>query len=158
DKGRIRWTFFGSSEQGPARAFWRSFFTAPGREEPEEQSLEFFRRLLGLVYGRSAEDVADLRAAGFRILPCDADKSSSDRKEGPRRAGPSGYFWQEGQGLDGVKYLLTFRPLAELPPALRKAYLGGELTLLPFPGSLLFWSAPPYLHLQTELPFAMQVP
>ena len=31
DKGRVRWTLFGGSEQGPARAFWRSFFTAPGR-------------------------------------------------------------------------------------------------------------------------------
>ena len=26
--GRIRWTLFGASEHGPARAFWRSFFAA----------------------------------------------------------------------------------------------------------------------------------
>ncbi len=25
DKGRVRWTFFGSSEQGPEQAFWRGF-------------------------------------------------------------------------------------------------------------------------------------
>ena len=31
DKGRLRWTLFGSSEQGPARPFWRGFFTAPRR-------------------------------------------------------------------------------------------------------------------------------
>src|SRR4051812_12600729 len=32
DKGRVRWTLFGGSEQGPARAFWRGFFTTPRRQ------------------------------------------------------------------------------------------------------------------------------
>ena len=32
DKGRVRWTLFGGSEQGPERAFWQGFFTGPGRE------------------------------------------------------------------------------------------------------------------------------
>ncbi len=32
DKGRVRWTLFGGSEQGPERAFWKSFFIAPGKE------------------------------------------------------------------------------------------------------------------------------
>ena len=27
DKGRVRWTLFGGSEQGPAKAFWKSFYT-----------------------------------------------------------------------------------------------------------------------------------
>jgi hypothetical protein len=31
DKSRVRWTLFGGSEQGPARPFWRGFFTAPSR-------------------------------------------------------------------------------------------------------------------------------
>src|SRR5438105_9741281 len=69
DKGRIRWTLFGGSEQGPARAFWRGFFTAPEREMPEDQARAFFRKLLGTVYGEKAETPADLNAAGFRILP-----------------------------------------------------------------------------------------
>lgn len=34
DKGRVRWTLFGGSEQGPDRAFWKSFYTAPGKERP----------------------------------------------------------------------------------------------------------------------------
>jgi hypothetical protein len=158
DKGRIRWTLFGSSEQGPSRAFWRSFFTAPDREVPEEQGLDLFRRLLGLVYGRSAEDVADLRAAGFRILPCDKESASPYGSEGPLPSWTAGYLWHTGHALEGVKYLLTFRPFAQLPPAVQKAYVAGELHLLPFPGSLLFWYARPYLHLQSELPFAMQLP
>ena len=31
DKGRTRWTFFGSSEQGPEQAFWKSFYSARAR-------------------------------------------------------------------------------------------------------------------------------
>jgi hypothetical protein len=31
DKGRVRWTLFGGSEQGPERAFWRSFFSSSTR-------------------------------------------------------------------------------------------------------------------------------
>src|SRR6266550_1231501 len=46
DKGRVRWTLFGGSEQGPARGFWKGFFTAPKRELPEEQAVAFIRRLL----------------------------------------------------------------------------------------------------------------
>ena len=36
--------------------------------------------------------------------------------------------------LRGVRYLLTFRPFGSLPQAVRRAYLAGELHLLPFPG------------------------
>src|SRR5262249_49883670 len=51
DKGRVRWTLFGGSEQGPAKAFWRSFHDAPKRERPAEEALGFFRRLLYEAYG-----------------------------------------------------------------------------------------------------------
>ena len=36
DKGRVRWTLFGNSEQGPGKAFWKGFITAPGVEELTE--------------------------------------------------------------------------------------------------------------------------
>src|SRR5262249_43835176 len=36
DKGRVRWTLFGASEQGPSKAFWKSFYTAPRQEAPAE--------------------------------------------------------------------------------------------------------------------------
>src|SRR5580698_8026802 len=32
DKGRVRWTLFGNSEQGPGKSFWKGFYTAPKRE------------------------------------------------------------------------------------------------------------------------------
>jgi len=42
---------------------------APGRELPLEQALCFFRRLLHEAYGMGFDKLADLREAGFRILP-----------------------------------------------------------------------------------------
>src|SRR5258708_17549829 len=51
DKGYVRWAFFGGSEQGPSRAFWKSFADAPGREPAEVKVVDFFRRLLGEIYG-----------------------------------------------------------------------------------------------------------
>ena len=41
DKGRIRWTFFGGSEQGPERAFWKSFYLSPAEEVPATKSFFF---------------------------------------------------------------------------------------------------------------------
>lgn len=69
DKGRVRWTFFGGSEQGPDRAFWKSFYSAPGRETQAEYAVDFIRRLLRSAYGEKPEQLDDLRRAGFRILP-----------------------------------------------------------------------------------------
>src|SRR5262249_25548589 len=83
DKGRIRWTLFGCSEQGPARGFWRGFFTGPDQEWPEERSLDFVRRLLADVYGESAGDLADLHRAGFRVLPQEDDPEDRCWQDGP---------------------------------------------------------------------------
>ncbi|HXX62249.1 MAG TPA: hypothetical protein VEO56_00520, partial [Bacteroidota bacterium] len=69
DKGRVRWTLFGGSEQGPARAFWKSFFEAPHRERLPEYGVDFIRRLLHSAYGESLSRLSNLRRAGFRILP-----------------------------------------------------------------------------------------
>ncbi|HEX5445242.1 MAG TPA: M28 family peptidase, partial [Pirellulales bacterium] len=45
-----------------------------------------------------------------------------------------------------------------LPEAVQRAYLAGELHLLPFPGSMLFWGCRGYLSLNGELPLAVQIP
>src|SRR5262245_61450794 len=81
DKGRVRWTLFGNSEQGPGKAFWKSFYTAPGVEAPPEVGIGFFCRLLQTVYGVSVGDADGLRQAGFRILAEDQ---------------PALRFWDEG--------------------------------------------------------------
>jgi len=57
-----------------------------------------------------------------------------------------------------VEHLVTFTPFAQLPARTRDAYLAGDLHLIPFPGSLLFFHAPEYARLARELPLATQIP
>ncbi len=158
DKGRLRWTLFGGSEQGPARAFWKSFYTAPGRELPPEQALPFFRTLLTTVYDEPPEKLQDLRRAGLRVMPPAGEALFPYWGDVELPGWTEPLRWTPGQSLRGVKYLLTFEPFATLPAAVRRAYLVGELHLLPFPGSLVFWGAGAYVRLQEELPLAMQIP
>jgi hypothetical protein len=158
DKGRVNWTLFGSSEQGPARAFWRSFFVSPDRETPEEQALDFLRRLLHSVYAVPVNELTDLHRAGFRILAVEEEPALPYWREEPLPSWTGRYALPAGGSVQGVKYLLTFRPFGKLPAAVQRAYLAGELHLLPFPGSLVFWGAVPYLRLQRRLPMAMQIP
>ncbi len=156
DKGRVRWTLFGGSEQGPARGFWRGFFTAPGYPVPEEQGLGFFRHLLHAAYGEPEKRLADLHRAGFRILPGTANPPFAPEGDLPAWAEP--LLLAKNERLRSVKYLLTFRPFESLPDHIVRAYLDGRLHLLPFPGSLLFWGVPVYQRLQLELPLATQIP
>jgi hypothetical protein len=158
DKGRVRWTLFGNSEQGPANAFWKSFYTQPKKEASEDLALALLRRLLRTVYDEPAQKLADLHEAGFRILGSEEKPLLPWwRQESlPRWTKP--YLWSKGQSLRSVKYLLTFQPFSKLPVAIQRAYLAGDLHLLPFPGSLICWGTCPYLHLQRELPTAMQIP
>jgi hypothetical protein len=157
DKGRVRWTLFGGSEQGPARTFWNGFFQAPGQERPAEESISFFRRLVHDVYGDACGDDTALHRAGFRILngQTGGDFSYWDDHPLPSWAEP---FLLADEQVHGVKYLLTFRPFARLSEPIRRAYLDGKLHLLPFPGSLLFWGTRSYVKLQQELPLALQLP
>jgi len=158
DKGRVRWTFFGGSEQGPDRAFWKSFYSAPGQERSHEYSVDFVRRLLRSAYHEKPEQLSDLRHAGFRILPGSGEAVCKSWRQDPLPSWTAPFILGDGESLKGVKYLLTFRPFGTLPQAIRKAYLAGHLHLLPFPGSLIFWGAPPFLKLQSEFPQAMQIP
>jgi hypothetical protein len=161
DKGRVRWTLFGNSEQGPARAFWKSFYTAPHRELPLEESLNFIRQLLSRVYGESLERLADLNAAGFRILPVERHRPRRGRSLPAETSLPTWtdpFIMSPGASMRGVKYILTFRPFSRLPEAVQRAYLAGRLCLLPFPGSLLFWGIPTYLRLQEDLALGGQIP
>jgi hypothetical protein len=158
DKGRVRWTLFGASEQGPTRGFWKGFFTTPRREVPKAEALAFFRHLLQAAYQEPEEGLADLRGAGFRILPDDGEPLLPFWAEGPLPRWAAEYLWAPDQSLRGIKYLLTFRPFGRLPAAVRKAYLAGELHLLPFPGSLVFWGCPQYLRLHQDLALALQIP
>src|SRR5262249_38986663 len=153
DKGRVRWTLFGGSEQGPARAFWRGFYHTPTAEHSVEAE-GFFEQLLATVYDDPVH-FGELHAAGFRFLPMGA---GTGWDEGPLPRWTAPLILQPRESLRHVKYLLTFRPFGKLPAPVQKASLGGDLPLLPFPGSLVFWGAAKYRQLRRQLPFAMQVP
>jgi len=153
DKGRKRWTFFGGSEQGTFRSFWKSFFTSPGKEIPAERAMGFVRALLSAAYGEPSQKLVDLHRVGFRIFVEDGDPYKTLR---PTWTSP--FIWTRGMSLQGVKYLLNFEPFGSLPETVKKAYLAGELHLMPFPGSLLFWGIPGYLQMQNELSMANQIP
>jgi len=130
DKGRVRWTLFGASELGAAHSFWRGF-TA------EVQAIDFFRRLLSRAYGEKSLDAMRMH-------------------DGPPFI--RSHLWSTDQSLRGIRYLVTFTPFQELPAPVRDAYRSGDLHLLPFPGSLLFFHVPAYQFLRRELPFAEQIP
>jgi len=157
DKGRVRWTVFGASEQGPAKAFWRGFYTEPGVEWPVERSLDFIRRLIAAAYGEKPEDLADLKRAGFRVMSDESEPLLPhwQVKSLPKWTEP--LLWQAGQKLAGIKYLLTFEPYERLPAPVRRAYLAGDLHLLPFPGSLVFWGSTAYNKLAQQMAFAGQI-
>ena len=158
DKGRVSWTFFGSSEQGPGRAFWKGFYSAPDRELPRKESLSFILRLLSRAYGEKVDHPEQLGQIGFRILPSEKNDRFPYWIEEPLPSWSRPYLIQENTSLDEVRYLLTFRPFRRLPASVKEKYIEGKLALLPFPGSLVFWGMPNYLRLQEQFPMGLQIP
>jgi hypothetical protein len=154
----VRWTFFGSSEQGPERAFWKGFYSAPDAELPEPASLSFILRLLSTVYGESVDHPSQLSHTGFRILPSESNPRFPYWSEEQLPDWTAPYLVDDRAAFDRVRYLLTFRPFSRLPEQVRERYLSGKLALLPFPGSLAFWGMPSYLRLQAQLPMGLQIP
>jgi hypothetical protein len=158
DKGRVRWTFFGGSEQGPEQAFWKSFYFGQREERPANEAISFLTRLLSQVYGEKCNDASDLRRIGFRILPTGEVSPFPYINENSLPFWTKPFLLGDNASIDGVRYLLTFRPFSLLPPIIRQQYLEGHLVLLPFPGSLVFWGMKSYLRLRTQMPEAMQLP
>jgi hypothetical protein len=158
DKGRVRWTLFGGSEQGPARGFWRGFWSTPRKQVAAADAEDFVRRLLHTVFDVPQSELKDLRKAGFRVLPTGDDLPQPWWRDGPLPSWARPYLWDGRGSVTGVRYLLTFRPFAALPAPVRRAYLAGKLRLLPCPLSLAFWGSPRSLMLSAELPFAAQFP
>ena len=156
DKGRIRWTLYGCSEQGPGKAFWKSFVTAPDTPGSADQGPNFITNLLRTVYGEKLDKPDDLHRVGFGILPQLQAPLPFWDEVLPAWATP--FVVSEQAPVSGLKYLLTFRPYALLPEPMRHAYLKGELHLLPCPASLTFWGSPRFQRLHQELPLGLQAP
>jgi hypothetical protein len=149
DKGRVIWTFFGNSTHDPEKTFWKSFFNSPDVEIPEKEAISFFGDLLSDAFNEKVTDESSLSTSGFRIM------TSSDLS---LPGWTKKFLINDGSPIENVKYLLTFRPFSLLPEAVRKKYLAGNLSLLPFPGSLVFWGMQGYLRLRKQLPSAGQIP
>jgi hypothetical protein len=147
DKGRVNWTLFGGSIHGPEKAFWKSFYNGTEREKSEKESLSYISSILEGAYG---EKQGSPLTSGFKILP------SGDVAELP--SWTSSYIASDTSSFDKVRYLLAFRPFSKLPAQVVSKYFAGELCLLPFPGSLVFWGMSTYLKLQKKLPLAIQIP
>ena len=158
DKGRIRWTLFGSSELGPDQAFWKGFYKSPGQELPAEEFLAFIRELLSMAYGEKVGDFQQLDKIGFRILPGDHHTDYPSDRAGTLPSWSKPLTINAHGNFESVRYLLTFLPFKDLPDMVKECYLKGSLALLPFPGSLVFWGMPPYQKLRKELPTALQIP
>jgi hypothetical protein len=156
--GRVRWTLFGNSEQGPERAFWQSFYTTPAQEIPTNESLAFVSNLLSNVYRETARTENDLLRLGFRILPSSKNDRFPYWQVDPLPRWTQPFLISDETTPDNLWYLLTFRPFSQLPVALREKYLAGQLALIPSPFSLLPWGMPIYWQGAESYPFAMQYP
>jgi hypothetical protein len=149
DKGRVLWTFFGNCIHDPEPVFWKSFFTAPGRELPENESITFFSDLLNEVYGEKLSDTGSLLRSGFRIMPSGSSMLPSWTKK---------FLVSDDASAINIKFLLTFMPFKMLPETVKNRYFSGSLHLLPFPGSLVFWGMSGYKRLINEHPLMAQIP
>jgi len=158
DKGRIRWTLFGASEQGPEKAFWKSFYKSPDTELPETVFLSVMQQVFNEAYGISIESPEHLKNIGFRILPSGGTLPFSYWQMEKLPSWTKNFLVTPGDPYDDVKYLLTFCPFSKLPDVVKQKYLSGQLALFPFPGSLIPFGAPAYIRLQQTLYNAIQVP
>jgi hypothetical protein len=158
DKGRVRWTFFGASEQGPEKAFWKSFYEAPGKEVSVSVFITLMQWIFKHAYGITVENGEHLKSLGFRIL------SSGDFYPFPywkMETLPSwtqGFLIKDEDDFSNINYLLTFRPFSKLPTLVQEKYLTGKITMLPFPGSLILWGSQDYIRLQKTQYNAIQIP
>jgi Peptidase family M28 len=158
DRGRRHWTLFGGSEQGPERAFWKSFYSAPGREIPRPQSRRIISNLLSGAFDVTTRDADELYRAGFRILASGAAHPFPDWVMDPLPSWTRRYLVSDDARFERTRFLLTFRPFASLPAAVREGYLNGRIELLPSPFSLLLSGMPIYHHASRQHPLALQYP
>jgi hypothetical protein len=149
DKGRVIWTYFGNSIHEPEIVFWKNFYTAPGVERTVTESIAFFTDLLSEAYGENLSGAESLFNAGFRILTTEKSVLPSWTNK---------FLVNDNEILSDIKYLLTFRAFSLLPEAIKNKYLNGTLSLIPFPGCLVFWGMQGYLHLKKDLPVMAQIP
>ena len=158
DKGRVRWTLFGGSQNGPSSGFWRSFYAADGNELAPSRGRAMLAGLLAAAFGAEGTPAKILKATGLRFLPDLEDRDFPSWNNSPVPSWLKELELSDKQDLAGVHFLLTFRPFAKLPKYIQAAYLEERLHILPYPGSLVFWGSPHYRKLNKRLAGAIQIP
>jgi hypothetical protein len=158
DKGRSRWTLFGSSEQGPEKAFWKSFFRGDTDEYPESFFLHFMGRIFHHAFDRKMHTPEIMLEAGFRILPSAGKLPVKHWNGAMLPSWTSKYLISDGDSFADTVYLLTFQPFGSLPEVVKQKYFTGDLALIPFPGSLAPWGNREYIILSDQLYNAIQFP
>lgn len=158
DKGRVQWTLFGSSEQGPEMAFWKSFQEPSGKERPVTESRRTFAEFLKSAYDEKFSSADQFLSEKFRILTTIPDPEFPYYTPAKHPQWCEPFIWPGDELSDKVKYVLTFRPFSEWPEALRNRYLGGSINVLPFPGSLVFWGSPHFRGRQKKFVWSQQMP
>jgi hypothetical protein len=158
DKGRVCWTFFGASEQGPEKAFWKSFYKSPDQEADESVFINFIRWVFKQAFGKEVSNREDLLSSGFRILLSGDVFPFSYWKTEKHPSWTKYYLIDDTAETGDLKFLLTFRPFDKLPVAIKEKYASGKLYLIPFPGSLVMWGFREYIRLQEEIPNAIHLP
>ena len=158
DKGRSRWTFFGGSEQGPEKAFWKSFYNGQDDELPESFFIRFIAKIFHHAFDRKTDTPEAMLEAGFRILPS-AGTLPVQHWNGSRLPSWTGRYLISGDdNFSETVYLLTFRPFGKLPEVVKQKYFEGDLALIPFPGSMAPWGNKEYMSLAKDLYNAIQFP
>ena len=162
DKGRVRWTLFGGSEQGPERDFWKSFFTLRIRRfQTRWASISFAVCWPPSTASRSATPTTSTKSASAFCPPkagAGQPRPYAWSAEEDLPTWTSRYRCNQRRPAQGVKYLLTFRPFGRLPEAIQTAYLDGQLHLIPYPGSLIFWGTSGAAKMIDAARLAVQVP
>ncbi len=158
DKGRILWTFFGASEQGPEKAFWKSFYESPDKELDESKFTAFLKWVFNKAYGIDINDSSHLLNIGLRILPAGDVYPFPYWKTEKLPSWTKKYLTDDGADVHTIKYLLTFRPFDKLPASIREQYAAGALSLIPFPGNLVLWGFKEFIRLQKTVFNAIQIP
>jgi hypothetical protein len=111
DKGHVRWTMFGGSEQGPSRGFWKSFYSAPGVEVEAEHAEALLAIILVRAYGEPGSITGDLKSARVRIMPDMPDDAFPDWRHGQLPSAQT-MLLGESESLDGVRCLSPVRQAA----------------------------------------------
>ena len=127
DKGRVRWTLFGGSEQGPAAAFWRGLLPRPAagtaaRVVARTSSAGCWPPPTALT----PDELADLRRAGFRVSAGPARRSCPPGDEGPLPAGPPPIAGSTGDRSAASATCLLSAPSSIACPGGPRAYLDGR--------------------------------